>query len=111
MAIFSGTDRKGVWNPPRKLHTIAVFGGSDIDLRDARIPPGGMRIIAFALFGAVDIIVPDGVRVEASGGGIFGAFEGHDQPESYESDAPVIRVEGAAIFGAVEVKHKRRKKK
>jgi hypothetical protein len=109
VAIFSGTDRKGVWNPPKRLHTIAVFGGSDIDLRDARIPPGGMRIVAFALFGAVDIIVPEGVRVEVSGGGIFGAFEGKEDAQGYGPDAPVIQVEGAAIFGAVEVKHKKRK--
>lgn len=111
VAIFSGTERKGVWNPPHKLHTIAVFGGSDIDLRDARIPPGGMRIVAFAMFGAIDIIVPDGVRIEASGGGIFGAFEGRDDSQAYAPDAPVIHVEGVAIFGAVEVKHKKRKKK
>jgi len=114
VAIFSGTERKGVWNPPRKLHTIAVFGGSDIDLSNARIPPGGMHIVAFAMFGGVEIVVPEGVRIEANGGGIFGAFEGNEKSESYAPDAPVIRVDGAAIFGAVEVKHKRpnkRKKK
>ena len=110
IAIFSGTDRKGVWDPPKTLNVVAIFGGSDIDLRDARIPVGGMTINAVAMFGGVDIIVPDGVRVETSGAGIFGAFEAKERAYDLPPGAPTIKVEGVAIFGGVEVKQKRKGK-
>ncbi|TVQ22832.1 MAG: DUF1707 and DUF2154 domain-containing protein [Spirochaetaceae bacterium] len=110
IAIFSGADRKGVWDPPKTLNVVAIFGGSDIDLREARIPAGGMTINAVAMFGGVDIIVPDGVRVETSGAGIFGAFEGKERTYDLPPGSPTIKVEGVAIFGAVEVKQKQKRK-
>ena len=110
IAIFSGADRKGVWDPPKTLNVVAIFGGSDIDLREARIPAGGMTINAVAMFGGVDIIVPDGVRVETSGAGIFGAFEAKERAYDLPPGSPTIKVEGVAIFGGVEVKQKRKGK-
>lgn len=111
LAFFSGTERRGVWHPPRKLNTIAVFGGSDIDLRDAMIPAEGMRIVAFALFGGVDIVVPEGVRVSVDGIGIFGGFGGTEYAAPDAANSPVIKVEGVALFGGVEVRVKRRRKR
>ncbi|MFP4377546.1 MAG: DUF1707 domain-containing protein [Spirochaetales bacterium] len=111
IAVFSASERKGMWIPPRHLHAVAVFGACEIDLRDAQIPPGGLTINAFAMMGAVEVLVPDGVRIETHGGGIFGAFEGNDQSGTFDSRAPVVRVEGAAFFGAVEAKHKKKKRK
>lgn len=107
VAIFSCADRKGVWSPPRTLNVLAVFGGSDIDLREAHFPPGGITIKAFAMFGGVDIIVPEGTNVEVSGAGIFGAFEAGRRKSPAIPGAPAVRVEGAAIFGGVEVRFKR----
>ena len=102
IAIFSGNDRKGVWDPPKELNAITLFGGSDIDLREAAIPAGGMTIHAVAIFGGVDIIVPRGVNVRLSGAGIFGAFEGKNLQDGVRG-APTIKVDGVAMFGAVEV--------
>ena len=110
IAIFSGTDRNGVWDPPKKLNVLAVFGGSDIDLREARFPPGGLTINAFALFGGVDIIVPEGTNVVVSGAGIFGGFEAGKRKAAPIPGAPTVNVEGAAIFGGVDVKFKERKR-
>ena len=109
IAVFSGADRKGVWDPPKRLNAIAFFGGSDIDLREVRFPPGGMTITAVAVFGGVDIIVPEGINVEISGAGIFGAFEGKKRSSPPVPGAPTIKVEGVAFFGGVEVKFKERR--
>jgi hypothetical protein len=109
IAIFSGSDRKGLWDPPKTLNVVAMFGGSDIDLREAHLPPGGLTINAVAIFGGVDIIVPEGINVDVSGAGIFGAFEeGKRKKLRPIPGAPTIRVEGVAMFGAVEVKYKER---
>jgi hypothetical protein len=108
IAIFSGSERKGVWAPPRTLNAVAMFGGTDIDLREAELPPGGLTINAVAMFGAVEIVVPEGMNVEVSGAGIFGAFEEKKRRSPAVPGAPTVKVEGAAIFGAVEVKYKER---
>ena len=110
IAIFSGSDRKGLWDPPKTLNVVAMFGGSDIDLRDAHFPPGGMTINAVAMFGGVDIIVPEGINVEVSGAGIFGAFDEGKRKKHRRPipGAPTIKVEGVAIFGGVDVKYKER---
>lgn len=109
IAIFSSADRKGVWDPPRTLNVIAIFGGSDVDLREARIPAGGMTINAVAMFGGIDVIVPEGVNVVTSGAGIFGGFEHVGRRGDADPHAPTVKVEGVAIFGGVDVKIKRRK--
>ena len=108
IAIFSGAERKGVWDPPRTLNAIAMFGGCDIDLREARIPAGGMTINAVVMFGGVDIIVPEDLNVEVSGAGIFGAFDGKNHRGSSDPNTPTVRISGVAIFGGVDVKIKRR---
>ena len=53
--------------------------------------------------GGVEIKVPEGVRVESGGGGIMGGFEGVDQFGD-DPDGPVLRIDGLAIWGGVEVK-------
>jgi len=103
--IFSGTTRKGVWNPPRYLDLINIFGGSDIDFRNARIPPSGVTVTVVAVFGGVDIIVPPGINVEVNGIGIFGGFDDKSTGEVYEG-APTIKVDGIALFGGASVKVK-----
>jgi len=108
IAIFSGAERKGVWAPPKTLNAVAMFGGTDIDLREADMPPGGLTIEAVAMFGAVEIVVPEGMNVEVSGAGIFGAFEAKKRKRAAIPGAPTLKVEGVAVFGAVEVKFKER---
>ncbi len=108
IAIFSGADRKGVWDPPKTLNVVAIFGGSDIDLRDARIPAGGITINVAALFGGVDVIVPEDLNVVVSGAGIFGGFDGKNRKVSDDPRTPTIKVEGVAIFGGVDIKIKPR---
>ena len=108
IAIFSGADRKGVWDPPKTLNVVAVFGGSDIDLREARIPSGGMTINVAAFFGGVDVIVPEDLNVVVNGAGIFGAFDGKNRKVSDDPRTPTVKISGAAIFGGVDVKVKRR---
>lgn len=105
IAIFGGATRKGRWVVPRRMQNFALFGGIDLDLREAILEDREVTIYANAIFGGIDIIVPEGVAVRTSGAGIFGGFDGVNDDGGAPS-GPVIHVTGVAIFGGVDVKRR-----
>lgn len=109
VAVFGGTERKGRWRPARRETAVAVFGGVELDFRDAELPPGELELRAYAVFGGIDITVPEGVRVEMTG---FAVFGGRDVEASGAGPGggpgTVIRLHAVAIFGGVTAKTKRR---
>jgi hypothetical protein len=111
IAVLSGSERRGVWYPPKVLHAIAFLGGVDIDLRDAKIPASGMKINAIACLGGVDITVPEHANVVINGIGILGGFEGKTDRAAGPGAGPTITIDGVAFLGGVEAKTKRSKRK
>jgi Cell wall-active antibiotics response LiaF, C-terminal len=103
VALFSGAARKGAWEPPERLSVYAIFGGVLLDFRDADLLEGTTEVVILALFGGVEIRVPDDIDVECRGSGVFGGFS-HSVQRSGNEGAPLLRISGAAIFGGVEVK-------
>lgn len=108
-AIFSGATRKGRFRVPAKINAFACFGGIEIDLTEAVFEQQHLQINATAIFGGIDIRVPENVTLRQKGAGIFGGFDVRTA-ESDEPHAPVVLIEGAAIFGGVEAKPKRGKR-
>ncbi len=107
VAVFGETKRTGRWVPARSTQVVSVFGSSVIDLREAVLVPGEYTLTAWTLLGSVEVIVAPGVGVECAGSAILGSFEqietaGSDAAASPESTT-VVRLEGAAILGSVEV--------
>jgi hypothetical protein len=102
IAIFGAFERKGVWKAPRRMESLCVFGGAEIDLRKAIVPREGVTISVLAVFGGLDITIPPDMRVEVAGMGVFGGFD-HKATEADDS-APLVRIEGLAIFGGVGIK-------
>jgi hypothetical protein len=83
---------------------MAVFGGCEIDLRHAVLPEGGAAIVdVFAMFGGIEIRVPDDWQVVNRGNAILGAFENKSRPLPGSSRRLVVT--GTAIMGGVEVKN------
>jgi hypothetical protein len=111
MALMGGFQRKGPWIVPRHLKVVAVMGGGELDLRDAKLGPGVTEIEIFTMWGGVEILVPDGVRVDVSGMGVMGGFSASGGSTSEDPNAPVLRVSGLAIMGGVDVRRKDRGKK
>ena len=107
VAVLGGFERGAGWVLPRKFKAIAFMGGVELDLRDARIGSGVSEIEVFAMFGGVEILVPDGVRVEVVGMAVMGGFSAKAAQASLDDpDAPVLRVSGFALMGGVEIKRK-----
>ncbi|WP_425576079.1 DUF1707 SHOCT-like domain-containing protein [Streptomyces axinellae] len=108
VAIFSGAERKGRWRVPRKINAFACFGGIVIDLTEALFEHQHVQINATAIFGGIEIRVPENVTLQQKGAGVFGGFD-VQVSDSTDPGAPVVLVEGAAIFGGVDAKPKRGK--
>lgn len=104
VAIMGGVERKGVWTVPRTLYVVAVMGGADIDLREARLSPGVTDIVVLAVMGGVEIVVPPGVHVDMNGFALMGGFghSGRVEPPT-DPDAPVLRISGLCLMGGADV--------
>lgn len=109
IAIMSGANRGGGWIVPRKVTVFAFWGGSVIDLREARFESRVTKIRASAIMGGVQVLVPEGVRVEVTGLGIMGGYNESGGKAPTGADAPVVRVTGLAFWGGVLVRHVRRR--
>ena len=110
IAIFGGAERKGSWVVPDHFNAFAMFGGVELDLLEASLESRELTIIAVAIMGGVDIVVPDDLTVMVDGAGILGGFgetTRHSTPPP-PAGAPVVRIKGMALFGGVTVTRKRR---
>jgi hypothetical protein len=113
IAIFSGHSRKGGWHAEPVMEVVAVFGGVDLDFREAVLPGQEVVLRATAVLGGVDVIVPPEMRVVDGGGvAILGSRDlAGTSVESSGPDAPVLRIEGTSVLGAIDVRRKARKRK
>lgn len=109
VAVFSGASRKGRWRVGRKLSAFACFGGVELDLTEALYDHREVVIEATSLFGYIDIRVPENVTLRNAGSGVMGGFE-VEECESEDPDAPVVIVEGLAVFAGVEAKARKGKR-
>jgi len=106
VAVMGGAERKGNWTPPRHLTVLAVMGGGAIDFRDATFAAREIDVWVSAIMGGVEILVPPGVYVESNGIAIMGGFGTEEPGRPMDPDAPLIRIRGLALMGAVEIKER-----
>jgi Domain of unknown function (DUF1707) len=110
VAIFGGVSRKGPWVPEPVITLLTVFGGADLDFRDAVLPGKEIVLRATTVLGGLQVTVPPEMRVVDSGIAILGGREVAGNPaEASSPDAPVLRIEGACVLGGIEVRRKARK--
>jgi hypothetical protein len=100
-SVFSHIQRRVTDQNLEKMKVVAVFGGFQLDLRPAAIKGDEAVIQAEAVFGGIEIIVPEDWEVVPQGAGVFGGFTDQTHPP----DAPAKRliVRGAGVFGGVVV--------
>lgn len=103
VSIFGGADRSGAWTVPKELRIITIFGGTDIDLSDARFAAGTTRARVFCLFGGVDIYVPENIGTAVKVLCLFGGVT-NKAPALQGRNAPQLVVEGLVLFGGTDVK-------
>ncbi len=79
----------------------AIFGGVELDLRQAKIKDGAV-IDVFALCGGISVSLPDDVIIQNEVRGILGGSEDKTAPKS--SVKKTIYLKGECILGGLEIK-------
>ena len=100
--IFSGSSLAGHWTAPAQLHLIAVFGGVEVDLTNAVWTSDEIVIDAYAVFGGIDLKVPDGVEVVDRTFAVFGGTS--VKRTSPQPTGRRVVIKGLAAFGGIDVK-------
>lgn len=123
LAVFGGSEKRSASKTFTGANLTALFGGTELDLRDAEVADPPAHVSAIALFGGVSVIVPRDWNVEMDvlpilGGAAddrprrerevdrretSGGASGEKRPASREHDGLDLVVSGFAAFGGVSV--------
>jgi hypothetical protein len=107
--VLGESKRHGRWRVPKNgLHLINVFGSCELDLRDAALGPDAMSTQVLAVegrnvFGAIKIIVPEGVEVELTGASVFASRQQRLAPVPRLAGTPLVRIHLSNVFGEIKV--------
>jgi hypothetical protein len=106
-AVFGGTRRRIDSQDFQGGEAFAMFGGVEIDLRRAATTRDEIIIEVNAIFGGVEVRVPETWNVTVRGAGIFGGYEDKtmDTRVAPEGKQPHLIVNGFAVFGGVTIQN------
>jgi hypothetical protein len=107
LGIFGGGDHSGRWRVAERVRVLNIFGGVDLDLREATLAAPEVWITVVSIFGGSDIVVPEGVHAELSGFALFGGDDLRLGGPDPAPGAPVVHVRTLSIFGGTDVMTKR----
>lgn len=100
VASFSGNTRK-IKGEFTGNSLSAVFGGVDLDLRQAKIEDGAV-IDIFVVCGGINIIFPDNVIVKTQVTSILGGVD--DKTNAAKSAKKTVYIRGDCVLGGLEIK-------
>ena len=81
----------------------SVFGGIDLDLRNAKINSDTL-IDVKCVFGGADILVPDNVKVKISSSSFFGGVDNKKKKIDDQNKKYTLYIKAICVFGGVDIK-------
>lgn len=107
VALFSGNSGRVVSQGFKGGSSVSMFGGSEVDLRDAKLAGGEAKFDVFAMFGGTEIRVPENWEIVTKGIPLFGGMDDKTSAPAREGevDSPTLVINYLALFGGVEVKN------
>ena len=105
VSIFGGGERRISMPDFQRADVLAIFGGYKLDLRKAGMKGSTAVVDATAIFGGVEILVPEHWNVQVRGVGVFGGYGDESHHPGGPEPCPDLVVEGVAIFGGVSIKN------
>jgi hypothetical protein len=106
-AVFGGGKRKINTNDFKYAKFDAVFGGFEIDFREAGIMGDSATVEINAVFGGAEVRIPLNWSAVVQAAGVFGAFTDNSIQPNLATTPNVKRLyfKGAAVFGGVNAKN------
>ena len=101
-AVFSSQDIKLDDQEFKGTNLTAIFGGIDLDLRNAKIKDD-VVINASSIFGGIEIIVSDDVNVILKSNSIFGGAQ-NSKKDNKKDKKHTVYVNATCVFGGLEIK-------
>jgi len=102
MTTFFGGMTRNITSKDFKTATMfCMFGGVELDLRQAETKEESCVINVTAFFGGAEIYIPNGWRVNVKGTPIFGGIE--DKTGDPGEGNPVVNINVTTAFGGVEI--------
>lgn len=80
----------------------SIFGGLTCDLNSAQIHEDCV-INACAVFGGIDVMIPEGVNVKINATSIFGGVS-DKKKRSAQENAPTVYINATCMFGGMDLK-------
>ncbi|GAB3560977.1 DUF1707 SHOCT-like domain-containing protein [Spelaeicoccus albus] len=106
ISVFSGSNR--VMRPKQEFaRMVCVFGGSDLDVRQAIGPGKTVVVNSYNVFGGADVIVDDGTEVRNEMISVMGGDE--IRVEQGDGDRGTLILRGLNIFGGLSVRRPNRR--
>ena len=105
VSIFGGGKKQYRINNLRGGNITAVFGGSEINLRECTLAEGVNVLDIFAIFGGTEIHAPGEWKIEMDLVPIFGGFSDNRRldPNLVQNEDRVLKIKGIVIFGGGEI--------
>ena len=107
LAVLSATRIATTSNRFRRGSLTSVLGSVTLDLTRAMPAPDAV-VSATAVLGSVDVVVPQGWRVEVRGVPLLGTWDDTTDRSAIDADGPTLVVHGFVVVGGIEIKHPRR---
>jgi hypothetical protein len=106
-AVFGGGKRKINSADFKFAKFDAVFGGFEIDFREANIMGDSATVEINAVFGGAEVRIPQNWSAVVQAAGVFGAFTDNSTQPNLATTPNFKRLyfKGAAVFGGVNIKN------
>ncbi len=103
LAVFGGGNTKVSSENFRGGKITAIFGGSDVDLKNAK-PAQSCTLDIFIMFGGTKLIVPEDWQVKSEVVSIFGGSSDKRVFPAVKNTERVVVIKGVVLFGGIEIK-------
>lgn len=106
VSIFGGGNKIINTDSFKGGNITAIFGGSEIDLRNSKLAEGNYILDVLCIFGGTEIHIPEDWNVIINVTPIFGGFSHkvRKHPDTIVDKSRSLLIKGVAIFGGGEVK-------
>jgi hypothetical protein len=102
-SMFGSVERSGRIRVRDRVVCLVGFGNIDLDLRQATLEGDAITVVAFCMFGAFDLYVPEGVEVDLHGFAVFGHKDANGNDPPPQPGTPLVRVYALALFGGMDI--------